>query len=71
MLPLEAIAIPTLTDIHIHLIAFDQQVYKINVIAVTLMTSRKTRAHEVKMVARYFIEMIKHHYDKGTEYAFT
>ena len=37
----------TPTKMHIHLIAFDQQIYReIELIAVTLMTSSKTRAPE-------------------------
>ena len=40
-------------EINIHLIAFDRQVYKeINLIAVTLTISSKTRAPELKMIVR-------------------
>ena len=42
-----------LIKIHIHLIAFDQIVYReIQLIALTLMTSSKARARELRMVTR-------------------
>ena len=42
-----------LIKIHIHLIAFDRMVYKeIQLIALTLMTSSKARAPELRMVTR-------------------
>ena len=43
----------SLIKIHIHLIAFDRLVYrKIQLIALTLMTSSKARAPELRMVTR-------------------
>ena len=51
-----------LIKIHIHVIAFDQIVYReIQLIALTLMTSSKARAPELRMVTETAIEMIKLH----------
>ena len=45
----------TRIKIHIHLIALDLQVYReIKLIAVTLMTSGKTHAPELKMISEDF-----------------
>ena len=53
MLPMEASYYATLIKIHIHLIAFDRIVYReIQLIALTLMTSSKAHAPELRMVAR-------------------
>ena len=58
MLPMEAITMPDLLKfilikIHTHLIAFDRIVYReIQLIALTLMTSSKVRAPELRMVTR-------------------
>ena len=50
-----ATGIHAMPHFHIHLIAFDRQEYrKIKLIAVTLMTSSKTRAPELKMITRDF-----------------
>ena len=46
---------PGNAKIHIHLTAFDREVYKeIKLIAVMLMTSSETRAPELKMIAGDF-----------------
>ena len=51
-----------LIKIHIHLIAFDRIVYReIQLIALTLMTSSKARAPELRMSLESAIEMIKLH----------
>ena len=51
-----------LIKIQIHLIAFDPIVYgEIQLIALTLMTSSKARAPELRMITRDAIEMIKLH----------
>ena len=53
MLPMEAITMPDFVKIHIHLIAFDRIVYReIQLITLTLMTSCKARAPELRMVTR-------------------
>ena len=53
MLPLEAIAIATFIKTDIHLIAFDRLVYReIKLITVTLMTSSKASAPELRMITR-------------------
>ena len=53
MLPLEAIAIPYLLELISDLIAFDRLVYwEIQLIALTLMTSSKARAPELRMITR-------------------
>ena len=54
MLPLQGTAV-TLIKIHIHLIAFDRLVYwEIELIVLTLMTSSKTRAPELRMITTDF-----------------
>ena len=54
MFPREAMTMPDLLKfIFRHLIAFDQIVYReIQLIALTLMTSSKASAHELRMVTR-------------------
>ena len=53
MLPLEAIAIPHLLELISDLIAFDRLVYwEIQLIALTLMTSSKASAPELRMITR-------------------
>ena len=53
MLPLEAIAVLIKTDIH--LIAFSRLVYReTELIALTLMTSSKTREPDLRMTTRDF-----------------
>ena len=53
MLPPEAIAMPHLLKLISDLIAFDRLVYwEIQLIALTLMTSSKARAPELRMITR-------------------
>ena len=53
---------PHLLKTDIHLIVFDRLVYRESqLIALTLMTSSKTRAPGLRMITRDPIEMIKHH----------
>ena len=53
MLPIEAITMPDLLKFMFKLIAFDRIVYReIQLIALTLMTSSKARAPELRMVTR-------------------
>ena len=53
MLPLEAIVMPHLLKLISTLIAFDRLVYwEIQLIALTLMTSSKARAPELRMITR-------------------
>ena len=56
----------TLIKTDIHLTTFDRLVYReIQSIALTLMTSRKARAPELRMITRdSYTEMIKHHSDR-------
>ena len=53
MLPLEAIAMPHLLKLISDLIVFDQLVYwEIQLVALTLMTSSKARAPELRIITR-------------------
>ena len=55
MLPIGGHCYATLLKIHIPLTAFDRLVYReIELIALTLMTSSKTRAPELRMITRDF-----------------
>ena len=71
MLPLEAIAMPhTLIKTDIHLTVFDQLVYReIQLLALTLMTSRKARAPELRMITRDSYWNDKAPFLKGTDFS--
>ena len=65
MLPLEAIAVPYLLKLIFYLIAFNRLAYReIELIALTLMTSSKTREPADNVISlETSIQMIKDHSD--------